>query len=79
MWSMVDWRAAHPDVPEIFDLEGVGFEAASCPDYMHSKHLGTDQNVYGSVLQMLTHCVQGSWMLSSADPEANMAELMGEI
>ena len=50
------WRRAHPNLPEVFDVVGVGYHSIA-PDWMHTKHLGCDQYCYGSVLMYLCHHV----------------------
>ena len=72
-----DWVAAHLSIPSIFDLPDVGLHSVS-PDWMHTKHLGTDQYLYGSVLMLLTHTIDGSRMMP-ATPSQNLAALWAEM
>ena len=78
IWKEIPWRAAHPNLIALYDLPGVGVDT-NAPDYMHSKHLGSDQYTYGSVLMMLTHGTAGQMMMASLDPHVNMSTLELEI
>ena len=77
LWSSDDWGPAHVSVPPIFDLPDVGLHAI-CPDWMHCKHLGVDQYLFGSVLMLLTHQVGGSRILDG-EPAANLAKIWKDI
>ena len=54
IWQAREWRVAHPDIPCILSLPGISIDAIS-PDWMHTKHLGTDAYLYASVLMLLVH------------------------
>lgn len=58
-WNFTDWKnwADRSRCP-LFDLPGLSVLAV-CLDYMHSKYLGLDQYLFGSVLFLLTHAVMG--------------------
>ena len=70
-WSLRstdDWRAAYPDRNVLMHLPGLT-TLAYMPDVMHCKHLGTDKEFYGSVLQLLCfHTVAG-------DPEGILIQV----
>ena len=52
-WSSVEeWRDAHPDLHVLFTAPGVS-ALNLMPDFMHCKHLGSDQYFYGSALTLL--------------------------
>ena len=53
-WDKDEWRAAHPNRHQVFDLPGVGLYTV-VPDALHIKHLGTDQRFYASVMSLLVH------------------------
>ena len=73
-WTDADWYDAHPEAPQLFDPEqGIGIDNLS-DDWMHCKHLGTDQYLYGSVLMMLTHNTDGRSMMEH-NPGQNMTQL----
>jgi hypothetical protein len=55
LWTKDDWYAAKQR-HIVFDLPGVSILNVM-PDIMHTKHLGCDQYLYGSVLYLLTHDV----------------------
>ena len=77
LWSSDDWVPAHPSVPAIFDLPDVDLHSIS-PDWMHTKHLGVDQYLFGSVLMLLTHNVDGGRMLTGS-PQENLAAVWNDI
>lgn len=62
-WRNSDWALANPRPQAAFDgnrLPGAGIQAF-VPDYMHTKHLGTDQYLVASVLMYLcTEVLPGS-------------------
>lgn len=53
-WSDTTWRIAFPDPHRLFKLEGVSILTVAA-DWMHSKHLGTDQYCFGSVMHILVY------------------------
>eukprot|EP00969_Alexandrium_andersonii_P275903 12195008-Alexandrium_andersonii.AAC.1 len=58
-WTPASWKVAHPIVPhEVFNLPGVTILTMKA-DYMHCKHLGSDQYFLGSVLLYLARDVMG--------------------
>ena len=62
-WTPDDWRVAFPNLHRLFGLPGVSILTVA-PDWMHGKHLGTDQYVYGSILHCLVYEIMpGSWYL----------------
>ena len=59
-WGAEDWAAQHPYRHPLFKMAGAGLDLIF-PDLMHTKHLGTDQVLLGSVLTwMLKHYLRGS-------------------
>ena len=71
-WQPDDWKRAHPGLPAIFDIPGLTIDAV-CPDWMHTKHLGADQYLFGSVLMMMCH------QMIPRSPEANLAMIWAEL
>ena len=71
-WKHTDWMPAHPDAPCIFELEGLTIDAVS-PDWMHCKHLGADQYLFGSVLMLLCFHILPN------RPEQNMGQIWTEL
>ena len=60
IWEAEDWAAQHPYRHPLFKMAGAGLDLIF-PDLMHTKHLGTDQVLLGSVLTwMLKHYLPGS-------------------
>ena len=60
MWDNASWAEAHPHPHALFTLPGVGI-LAWVPDTLHTKHLGTDAYLYGSVLDYLvSYVLEGS-------------------
>ena len=55
-WTADLWRATHPNAHALFSLPGVSVMTVAA-DWMHNKHLGTDQWFYGSVVQYLVYHV----------------------
>jgi hypothetical protein len=53
-WGAEDWLAAHPERNPIFTLPGCTILTVHA-DFMHCKHLGTDQHLLGSVLWLLCY------------------------
>ena len=61
MWaSHAEWAGAHPEASILFRrLQLSGF--AFYPDWMHCKHLGTDQYVYASVIvYLVSYLIEGN-------------------
>ena len=52
IYTKASWLASHPDHIVLFDHVSILAVAA---DWMHNKHLGTDQYFYGSVLWLLVY------------------------
>ena len=78
LWAMFDWLLHHADACILLrTLPGVGGHSL-WPDFMHNKHLGSDQRLYGSVLYMLCYTILGSSMLPGT-PEANLDQVVSEI
>ena len=76
-WEQDAWIAAHPRTPEIFTLPGVGIDSIGV-DWMHTKHLGSDQYLFGSALMMLVSPTEGKRMMPDS-PSVNMANLWAEL
>ena len=72
-----DWLLAHPNLPAIFDLPNMTHASIS-PDWMHTKHLGCDQYLMGSMLYQLTHRVDGRAMMPGR-PNGNLIEIWRQI
>ena len=72
IYSNPQWKASHPDAHALFSLTGVGTQNF-IPDLLHTKHLGTDQWFYGSVLQfMVRHMMTES-------PEENLDSIWKDV
>ena len=56
----------------------MGVDAVT-PDWMHTKHLGVDQYLFGSVLMMMVSEVDGNRMMGRRSQEDNVAELWEEL
>lgn len=54
VWTAADWLAQHPNRSPLFNVVGSSILTVH-PDYMHCKHLGTDQQTFGSVLWLLCY------------------------
>ena len=52
VWKSSEWLAEHPTCHPFFRMSGSGLDLVF-PDLMHTKHLGTDQFLLGSVLVWL--------------------------
>ena len=52
-WTKDSWAAEHPDCHPFFRMCDNGIDMVY-PDLMHSKHLGTDQVLLGSILSWLS-------------------------
>ena len=48
-WTRASWAATHPSPHPFFQMAGSGIDLVY-PDLMHTKHLGIDQLVVGSIL-----------------------------
>lgn len=66
IWQGQRWLARMKPTNPLFSVPGVSI-TTSCPDWMHDKHIGTDQYTYGSVIKRLTHD------LMPGTPEENLA------
>ena len=78
LWEQEDWQAHHANCcPLLRLLPGVGVHSL-WPDFMHCKHLGTDQRLYGSVLHMLCYPVLGQTMLPGT-PQQNLDVVVSKI
>ena len=71
-WQPDEWGPAHPNKPALFEVSGVDIDTVSL-DVMHTKHLGTDQYSFASILHMLVHDVLGD------SPDRNMQTIWGMI
>jgi hypothetical protein len=63
------WRLARPNLHPLFMLPGVGIDNVIC-DWMHSKHLGTDMYIFGSILHILCYAI-----LTGSNQDANQSKL----
>ena len=52
LWSDQERHDAHENKHDLFLLAGLGIQSAH-PDWMHTKHVGTDSYTYASVLWLL--------------------------
>ena len=60
LWSRAEWAAEHLDSHPFFKMPGSGIDLVF-PDLMHTKHLGTDQLLLGSVLTwLMRHYLKGT-------------------
>ena len=67
-WTNAEWRLAQTDVHPLFGLSGVGILNVF-PDWMHTKHLGTDKTTYASALHILVYEIM------PGSPEDNLDEI----
>ena len=59
IWTPAAWRAWNGrSKSPLFRLPGTSCHTVSL-DYLHTKYLGTDQWLYGSILYLLTHVILG--------------------
>ncbi len=66
IWTATAWEAAHPNRNILFTLPGVAILSVMI-DFMHTKHLGTDQYFYGSVLYMLVFMIMRGTVQENLD------------
>ncbi|CAK9036021.1 unnamed protein product [Durusdinium trenchii] len=72
-WTRAEWLAwPQRSKCQLFNLPGA-FSALVALDFMHSKYLGSDQLMYGSVLTLLV------FHMLPETPEANLARIWQEI
>ena len=61
LWTNASFAEAFPDRHPLFKLQGVGI-CNWCPDWLHTKALGTDAWFFGSVMEMLcSHMLPGNF------------------
>jgi hypothetical protein len=56
VWEDTEWLTLQSNPHELFSLPGVGISTVHV-DWLHTKHLGVDCYVYGSVLHMLVYSI----------------------
>ena len=52
VFSNAEWRESNPEPHPLLDLPGTGIQTAQV-DWLHTKHLGVDAYMYGSILYLL--------------------------
>ncbi len=72
VWDRTAWELDHPERHPVFHLPGVSILSV-CPDFLHTKHLGTDCYFYGSVLKFMSH------HLLPGTPEENLGTIWQQV
>ena len=79
VWTNTSFAEQFPDRHMLFKLPGVGI-CNWCPDWLHTKALGTDAWLFGSVLEMMcSHMLPGNFEQNLETLRTEILELFEEL